>query len=573
MSLTWTRYISVNFKEYDGLIKEPWVKYGTKLKIKEIHDLLMELPRSSSVSIISAEHLHKELFTHAGAGTLIRRGYKIAAFRGETLLQLDHGQVRALLEEHDPEVLSGNQTVEEFFESLKYLPECVVYCDASYECIAVVSKRNQIPFIEKFVASKTAILNTVNENVWDCIIRDSKHVAWIVPKSSPNRHWFFEIAEGSYTYSNRTLFWTGLSSDKSVQKFVDEMIVAEGRAFTGQRDHSKIKPPFATQTRKYSSIKKVGLVGARGFTGKELIHLIDRHPNLELVHVSSRELAGQTCVSYTKKQVLYSNISPSDINSVEPVDCWVMALPNGICKPFVGELLKNQEHPAIIDLSADYRFDNTWTYGLPELYNIREKFEGRNVKLVSNPGCYATGAQLGLYPLVKHGLIANQPTVFGVSGYSGAGTNPSRKNDVGELKDNMMPYSLVNHIHEREITFHTKTSKIGGVAFVPHVGSWFQGISLTISIPLTKSISSENAKELFQSQYRSEKLVDVIDDIPEVRNISGKHHCEIGGFTVAPGGKRLVLVVTIDNLLKGAASQCLQNVNNCLGLDEFEGIL
>jgi N-acetyl-gamma-glutamyl-phosphate reductase/acetylglutamate kinase len=563
-------------------MKESWVKYGTKLKIKEIHDLLMALPRSSSVSIISAEHLHKELFTHAGAGTLIRRGYKINSFSGSNLKDLDLSRIRSLLEECDPEIQSGNQTVEQFFTQLLNSENISVYCDASYDCLAVVTKDRGVPLLEKFVASKTAMLNNVNENVWDSITHDEKKLAWIVPKSSPLRNWFFERSSGSYSYNNRTLFWYGLESHQSIQAFITDMVSLDSTrassTFVGVSSHSTQKRLFATyaQIRHASTAikkpKKVGIIGARGYTGRELIRLIDQHPQMELTHVSSRELNGQSCLHYTKSQVRYKNIGPKEINDHEPVDCWVMALPNGVCKPFVDEIRKVPNHAAIVDLSADYRFDSTWQYGLPELYGIRQKFKTTKIKLVSNPGCYATGSQVGLYPLVANKLIGAQPTIFGMSGYSGAGTNPSRKNDPKELADNMMPYQLTNHVHEREISHHTNTNSMGGVAFIPHVAAWFQGISLTFSVPLASEQTLESIQNLFLNTYENEPLIKVIGDIPEVRDISGKHHVEIGGFNVHPNGDRLVFVVTIDNLLKGAATQCLQNMNLVLGLPEFEGI-
>lgn len=166
-------------------------------------------------------------------------------------------------------------------------------------------------------------------------------------------------------------------------------------------------------------------------------------------------------------------------------------------------------------------------------------------------------------------LVKGQPTIFGVSGYSGAGTTPSRKNDINVLKDNLIPYTLTNHIHEREISFHSKTN----VAFIPHVGSWFQGISLTISVPLNGKQSIESINQIFKETYQNEKLIKVIDEIPEVKDIAGKHHIEIGGFTLSPLCDRLVYTTTIDNLLKGAATQALQNINLSLGLNEFQGIL
>jgi N-acetyl-gamma-glutamyl-phosphate reductase/acetylglutamate kinase len=148
-----------------------------------------------------------------------------------------------------------------------------------------------------------------------------------------------------------------------------------------------------------------------------------------------------------------------------------MALPNGVCKPFVDAVNEAGKPDAVIvDLSADYRFDPAWTYGLPELVDRRNI---ANATRISNPGCYATAAQLGIAPLLK--FIGGQPTVFGVSGYSGAGTKPSPKNDVKNLENNLIPYSLTDHIHEREIS-----SQLGlDVAFIPHVAVWFQGIHVS----------------------------------------------------------------------------------------------
>jgi len=249
------------------------------------------------------------------------------------------------------------------------------------------------------------------------------------------------------------------------------------------------------------------------------------------------------------------------------IDCWVMALPNGVCKPFVEAIYEGRresEHKSVIvDLSADYRFDKTWTYGLPELVNRSEIYKATQI---SNPGCYATAAQLGIAPLIDH--LGGQPTVFGVSGYSGAGTKPSPKNDVELLTDNLIAYSLTDHIHEREIS-----SQLGAdVAFTPHVAVWFQGIHHTINIPLNKTMTSRDIRQIYQDRYAGEQLVKVVGEAPLVKAISGKHGVEIGGFAVHSSGKRVVVCATIDNLLKGAATQCLQNMNLALGYAEYEGI-
>ena len=291
---------------------------------------------------------------------------------------------------------------------------------------------------------------------------------------------------------------------------------------------------------------------------------------MDLRNVSSRELEGQPLKGYDKADIIYENLSPEDVRDMEKrgeIDCWVMALPNGVCKPFVDavqEGRKASNHKSvIIDLSADYRFDKSWTYGLPELVSRSDIHDSHQI---ANPGCYATAAQLGIAPLVEY--LDGPPVVFGVSGYSGAGTKPSPKNDVELLTDNLIPYSLVGHIHEREMS-----SQLGvEAAFTPHVAVWFQGIHHTIHLPLKQTMTSRDIRQIYQDRYAGEKLVKVVGEAPLVKSISGKHGVEIGGFAVAASGKRVVVCATIDNLLKGAATQCLQNMNLALGFAEYEGI-
>ena len=227
---------------------------------------------------------------------------------------------------------------------------------------------------------------------------------------------------------------------------------------------------------------KIGLIGARGYTGRELMGLIGGHPNMELVLVSSRELNGQIVNADgdlpLPADLKYSSLSADDcanITKQHGVDAWVMALPNKVCEPFVNSILQasqeqgDSEPPVIVDLSADYRFDDTdtWAYGLPEVN--RENIS--TARLIANPGCYATGARLALEPFKELLHPDIYPTVFGVSGYSGAGTNPSPKNDQRLLKDNLMPYASTRHIHEREVSRHLGTP----IAFSPHVASFFRG--------------------------------------------------------------------------------------------------
>ncbi|KAI1029116.1 hypothetical protein LB504_012932 [Fusarium proliferatum] len=314
----------------------------------------------------------------------------------------------------------------------------------------------------------------------------------------------------------------------------------------------------------------VGLVGARGHIGRALCMLIDSHPNFELTHISSRELAGSTVADYTKSPIKYENLSPEDVRTLSAsgaVDCWVLALPNGLSDPYTAAIdaasCQVNTKTVVVDLSADHRFDNSWTYGLPELTG---RTDIARATRISNPGCFATAAQLALAPILK--FASDRPTVFGVSGYSGAGTKPSPKNDLDLLRDNVLPYGVVDHVHEREIS-----TKLGRhVNLIPHVSSWFQGIILSISVSLNTPMTTAEVGQVYRGYYPDEKLISIVNDTPLVRQISGTHGVEIGGFAVDHGGKRVVLFATIDNLNKGGATQCLQNMNLALGFPEFEGI-
>ena len=316
-----------------------------------------------------------------------------------------------------------------------------------------------------------------------------------------------------------------------------------------------------------SSKNTIGIVGARGYTGAELINLIARHPQLELAFVSSRELDGQRVAEHNADyhgELRYEALD-ADAVAAKRVEVVVLALPNAKAAPYVAAIDAAQGDgydPLIVDISADYRFDSAWYYGLPEL--TRDHYRGQ--RRISNPGCYATAMQLAIAPLKD--VLAGPPICFGVSGYSGAGTTPSDKNDPEKLRDNLMAYALVNHTHEREVTRHLGIP----VEFMPHVAPHFRGISMTVNLWLTQPMTLDAIKARFVQQYNNEALVEVIDDAPWVSHIAGRHDVQIGGFTLAPGGKRVVVVATIDNLLKGAATQAMQNINLALGFHELESI-
>ncbi|AKT40156.1 N-acetyl-gamma-glutamyl-phosphate reductase [Chondromyces crocatus] len=311
----------------------------------------------------------------------------------------------------------------------------------------------------------------------------------------------------------------------------------------------------------------VGLVGARGYTGAELVRLLEAHPRFHLAFASSRQGKGKPLSSLcegAETALLVEELGPADVaaRGSAGVAAVILAMPNGQAAAYVEAIEGAGAEAIVVDLSADHRFDARWAYGLPELGRAKLGAARR----IANPGCYATGAQLGIAP--ARGLLSGPPHVFGVSGYSGAGTTPSDKNDPEKLRDNLMPYALTGHIHEREIAHGLGIE----VFFTPHVAPFFRGITLTISMPLAAPVSVEALRALYLEAYAAEPLVQVQDEIPLVRDAAGRHGVTIGGITVDAAGRRAVVVVTLDNLLKGAATQALQNLNLACSLPELLGV-
>lgn len=310
-------------------------------------------------------------------------------------------------------------------------------------------------------------------------------------------------------------------------------------------------------------MKRIGLVGARGHVGAELIRLLATHPGFELGFVSSRELDGQRVaerVPQFASELRYRNIAHEALGD-ERVDAYVLALPNGKAEQCIAAIDAGNPDAVVIDLSADYRFDDAWYYGLPEL--TRSGYSGQ--RRISNPGCYATAMQLAIAPM--RDLVAGPVQCFGVSGYSGAGTTPSDKNDPDKLRDNLMPYALTGHLHGREVARHLLP-----VEFMPHVAPHFRGLTVTANLHLREPTTLDAVRQRYRDRYDGEPLVDVTDEAPWVSRIAGRHGAQVGGFSLTEDGSRLVVVSTLDNLLKGAATQALQNLNLAFGHDEFEGI-
>lgn len=389
-------------------MREPWVKFGTKLKLREFKELLDHLPRSSSVAVISTANLQRELFTDSGAGTLIRRGYRLIKYNN--LASIGADRFRQVIHERDPDVRAGVASVAGILADLERTP-FTIYADEPLDSVAVVSHpEGEIPVLTRLLSSRAGVLNGVLDNVWNAVRKDHRKLFWTAPVDDENRSWHFEHADGSFTRGSKTLFWFGVTDaselERTVRSFEEKKRIPRAclpvtplRASSpngpdGSRAYSTLARRIPAGTRGYATAaapvppvqhtterKRLALIGARGYTGQALVSLLSSHPYLDLTHVSSRQLAGRALGGYTKAPVTYSNLGAKDVGKMEgesAVDAWVLALPNGAGAPFVAALDdaakekggKGGKAGVVVDLSADWRFDGGWTYGLPGEKNL-----------------------------------------------------------------------------------------------------------------------------------------------------------------------------------------------------------
>lgn len=309
---------------------------------------------------------------------------------------------------------------------------------------------------------------------------------------------------------------------------------------------------------------RLGLLGARGYVGAELLRLVARHGGFSLELATSGEAAGKRVsdvIEGTPFDVRFSKPDPAEAAAMD-LDVAVLALSNGESPKWVEAFQARSPRTVLLDLGADHRFDPAWVYGQPERF--RERLRGAT--RVANPGCYATAAQLAIDPLL--GRLEGPVNVFGVSGYSGAGATPSPRNDPAALKDNVMPYALVGHTHERELSAHLGTP----VYFMPHVAPFFRGVTVTVSFQLRAAETLAGLTNAYEERWGREPLVRLSKEAPLVRDVVGRHEVRIGGLAVSENGRHAVVVATVDNLLGGAASQALRNLNLATGQDELRGI-
>jgi len=319
----------------------------------------------------------------------------------------------------------------------------------------------------------------------------------------------------------------------------------------------------------------IGIVGVRGYVGRELVRLLAHSNQFKIDWVSSRQLEGQLISHLVDEDArfestnldeehYFNQIKIENLSALEAANrdtkVIVLALPNGLAEPFVKQIEVSGKDRIIIDLSADYRFEGDWVYSVPELAVDGALLNDKSSKLIkiSNPGCYATAMQLALAPIKDD--IVGLAHCFGISGYSGAGTNPSPNNDPDNLRDNILPYGLVEHLHEKEVAFQLGIS----ISFSPHVAEFFRGISMTVQMELGNPMTIVDVQTRYKSFYKEKNLVRVTNDVPYIQQVVNTDGCLVGGFTLSQDGKRLTVISCLDNLLKGAASQAIQNIEMAL---------
>jgi len=293
---------------------------------------------------------------------------------------------------------------------------------------------------------------------------------------------------------------------------------------------------------------EAAVVGGSGFVGRNILKLLAKRSDVKVVAVTSNSLAGKSVSSGLELPLGDLKFSPHSSEAVNAVDVAFLAVPHGEG----GEMAKDLTCK-VIDMTADHRL--THTYGLPEVYAN----EIRTATLVANPGCYATAGILSAYPIRER--IAR--VVFdGISGYSGGGA--SQKYDYEE---NIIAYKLANHFHTKEM------SKVLGIplSFTPHVVNSYAGIMITSHMQLKEPVDVAEVKDTYKKFYEG-TLTSVVDNIPCSKEVVGTPFCHIGGFE-KDGADGIVIISVIDNLLKGAASQAVENMNLMFGLDSKEGLV
>lgn len=335
--------------------------------------------------------------------------------------------------------------------------------------------------------------------------------------------------------------------------------------------------------------KKIGIIGATGYTGSELVRILTHHPNTEIIFITSESRKGE----------LFSDVHPffqgiedqklisiNDISAYEP-DLVFLALPHGISMDFV----KKYHHKSfkIVDLSGDFRLSaaeiyEDWyqkkhifpegikdaVYGSPELFSKKIA----SAKLVANPGCFPTSAILAIAPLISKKLIETNPIIIdSKTGVTGAGIKSKPVNLYSNVNDNFKAYGIKTHRHTIEI--QGKLNEVGTtdtmVQFTPHLLPVDRGILSTTYLRANKPVTEKMLHEIYESFYENAPFVRLRKNIPSIKDVRGSNYCDIH-INYDERTNLIIIVSVIDNLVKGAAGQAVQNMNLMFGFEETMGL-
>jgi N-acetyl-gamma-glutamyl-phosphate/LysW-gamma-L-alpha-aminoadipyl-6-phosphate reductase len=344
-------------------------------------------------------------------------------------------------------------------------------------------------------------------------------------------------------------------------------------------------------------MKNVGIIGASGYTGGELLRILVNHPDADVKVATSRENAGEPVFRIhpqLRKLTELEFVEPDIEKIVQTCEFVFLGLPHGASAPVAKRLLEGGLR--VIDLSADFRLKNKddypkwygWEHPCPELLQIavfglpefhREEIKG--AKLVANPGCIATASILSLAPAVKTGAVEKNRIVADAKiGSSGVGTSVSMSSHHPEHSNLVRAYKPVMHRHtaeiEQELSLKANGEKVI-IAMTPHAVDMVRGIMVTGHSFLTREVKAPELWKIYRELYQKEPFVRIVKDqkglhqLPDPKNVVGSNFCDVG-FEIDPHASRLVTFGAIDNLLKGAAGQAVQNFNLMIGVDERTAI-
>jgi N-acetyl-gamma-glutamyl-phosphate reductase len=336
---------------------------------------------------------------------------------------------------------------------------------------------------------------------------------------------------------------------------------------------------------------RVGIVGATGYTGAELVRILSGHPQVELTILTSRQFAGVKFDDIYPAMAGRVNLACEEFSAkrvCDRTDIVFVALPHKLPMAIVPQLVKRDKR--VVDLSADFRFNDVAlyelayqphtakdllkkaVYGLSEIY-----FEAiQSAVLIGNPGCYPTSALLPLIPLVKEGFLDLATLIVdSKSGVSGAGRSLSITSHFCEVNESLKAYKVATHRHnpEMEAILGREANQAVNITFVPHLVPMSRGMLTTIYATLAGPVKVKDIMDCFASAYADCPFIRLCSNgrVPDTMNVKGTNYCDIG-FKLDERNDRLILISAIDNLVKGAAGQAVQNMNIMLELDQTTGL-